>query len=109
MQKTSLIGFARAKEIFVRVKPAEAVEQVERSSITSGGSRSTGRRITTLWVIIVVVLLLLDDVDAQGGRSNYASGGQAAMDEVVGQEEQVDGVVQLDAESPTPIQEIFLA
>ena len=31
------------------------------------------------------------------------------MDEVVGQEEQVDGVVQLDAESPTPIQGIFLA
>ena len=109
MQKTSLIGFACAKEIFVRVKPAEAVEQVERSSRTSGGSRSTARRITTLWVIIVVVLLLLDDVDAQGGRSNYASGGQAAMHEVVGQEEQVDGVVQLDAESPTPIQGIFLA
>ena len=59
--------------------------------------------------MIVVVLLPLDDVDAQGGRSNYATAGEAAVDEVVGQKEQVDGVFQLDAESPTPIQGIFLA
>ena len=57
----------------------------------------------------MVVLLLLDDVDAQGGRSNYATAAEAEVDEVVGQEEQVDGVVQLDAESPTPIQGILLA
>ena len=29
---------------------------------------------------------------------------EAGVDEVVGQVEQVDGVLQLDAESPTPIQ-----
>ena len=57
----------------------------------------------------MVVLLLLENIDAQGGRSNYATAAEAAVDEVVGQKEQVDGVVQLDAESPTPIQGIFLA
>ena len=87
----------------------EAVGQVEQVEQVEGGSRSTGCRIITLSVMIVVVLLLLDDVDAQGGRSNYASSAQAAVEEAVGQEEQVDGVVQLDAESPTPIQGIFLA
>ena len=56
-----------------------------------------------------MVLLLLDDVDAQGGRPNYVTAAEAAVDEVVGQEEQMDEVVQLDAESPTPIQGIFLA
>ena len=56
-----------------------------------------------------MVLLLLDDADAQGDRSNYATAAEAAVDEVVGQKEQVDGVVQLDAESPTLIQGTFLA